>query len=77
MDQAELIALIEKAAREGSTDLDLSREGITQLPEQIGQLVNLESLDLEGNHLEQLPQSIGKLKQLTHLFLGSLEESVG
>ncbi len=49
MDQARLIAEIENAAREGAKELDLSDEGITQLPEQIGQLVNLQTLLLGGN----------------------------
>jgi len=46
MDQAELIKIIEKAARDGVKKLDLSSKGITELPEQISQLVNLQELQL-------------------------------
>ncbi|MHC4356172.1 MAG: hypothetical protein ACYS0H_26005 [Planctomycetota bacterium] len=48
MDQAELIKTIEKAAREETWVLDLSDKGITQLPEQIGQLGGLRKLVLRS-----------------------------
>ena len=44
MTQDELIALIDRAAEEGWTELDLSGKGLTELPPQVGQLTQLESL---------------------------------
>ncbi len=69
MDQVELLAIIEKAAREGALSLDLSAKGITQLPEQIGQLTNLQLLHLGGNQLSTLPEQIGQLVNLQRLDL--------
>ncbi len=69
MDQAELIAVIEKAARQLAEVLDLSHEGITQLPEQIGQLVDLRELHLHENQLSTLPEQIGQLANLEAIFL--------
>ena len=44
--QDELLALIDQAAAEGWTELDLSGQGLTELPPEIGQLTQLESLTL-------------------------------
>jgi Leucine-rich repeat (LRR) protein len=65
----ELLAIIEQAAREELTELDLSGKGITELPGEIGKLVNLRSLRLNDNELSELPESIGKLINLQDLFL--------
>jgi Leucine-rich repeat (LRR) protein len=37
---------------------------LTELPEEIGRLTNLQTLDLRSNNLQTLPES---LAQLTHL----------
>jgi len=71
MDQAELIAVIEKAAREEATELDLSRKAITQLPGQLGQLANLQMLHVSGNQLSTLPEQIGRLANLQTLDLSN------
>ncbi len=42
----ELIALIDRAAEEGWTELDLSGQGLTVLPPEIGKLTQLETLIL-------------------------------
>ncbi|NEO83336.1 MAG: leucine-rich repeat protein [Spirulina sp. SIO3F2] len=54
MTRAEVLALIERAAAEGWRELDLSGAGLTELPPEIGQLTQLESLILgkQGDGLE-------------------------
>jgi internalin A len=46
MTEAELLALIDRAAEEGWTELDLSGQNLTALPPEIGKLTQLESLIL-------------------------------
>ena len=48
------------------TDLRLSGS-LTELPAELGDLVNLEGLSVESNQLTTLPASIGKLTRLTAL----------
>ncbi|MGK7926074.1 MAG: leucine-rich repeat domain-containing protein, partial [Spirulina sp.] len=68
---------IEAARQEEATELDLSDMGLTELPDAIGQLINLKILHLgEGfgeeeqkNQLVTLPESLGNLTQLQTLFL--------
>lgn len=59
-----LLRVIRRAAREGWDGLDLSVNGIAELPDEIGQLTNLQSLILSGNPLTALPESIGQLTNL-------------
>ena len=69
MDKNELLKIIEKAAREKSTELNLSGEGITSLPPEIGKLTNLTELYLDNNQLTSIPAELGKLTNLTYLSL--------
>ncbi|NEP17061.1 MAG: GTP-binding protein [Leptolyngbya sp. SIO4C1] len=46
MTRDELLALIDQAAEEGWTELDLSGQGLTELPPEIGKLTQLEKLVL-------------------------------
>ncbi|MEM6252904.1 MAG: hypothetical protein AAF821_08275 [Cyanobacteria bacterium P01_D01_bin.156] len=46
MTRDELLALIDRAATEGWTELDLSGQGLSELPEEIGKLTQLERLIL-------------------------------
>ncbi|MBU0491848.1 MAG: hypothetical protein KKA73_15860 [Chloroflexi bacterium] len=69
MTREELLAIIDQAAREGWTELDLSGRGISELPAEIGRLTNLQTLDLRNNQLTALPEVIGQLTNLQTLYL--------
>lgn len=69
MDQDELLELIEKAAVEEWTELDLNHWGLTELPPEITQLTSLETLMLSANILTTIPPEIWKLTNLTSLDL--------
>ncbi|MGM3305158.1 leucine-rich repeat domain-containing protein [Anabaena sp. WFMT] len=82
MTEAELLQAIEKAARDGVTELDLSGYFLSNLPGEIGQLTNLQHLNLGDNQLSSLPQEIGQLTNLQSLDffknqLGSLPQEIG
>lgn len=79
---------IEAALRSGAKDLNLIGEWetaetkLTELPETLGQLTQLQSLDLSYNQLTTLPEWLGQLTQLHTLSvyenkLTSLPESLG
>jgi hypothetical protein len=77
----ELRAVIDRAAREGWTELDLSNRGITELPSEIGRLTNLKTLKLGNiilltsgsprNRLKTLPDAVAYLTNLQVLDLMS------
>ena len=71
MDPRELLEVIERAARDRVTELDLSGQKIAALPPEIGQLANLEYLDLQNNQIAALPPEIGQLAKLQVLLLDS------
>jgi hypothetical protein len=50
-------------------ELNLTGNKLTQLPKEIGNMVNLEKLLLNKNQLTELPKEIGKLKKLKSLSL--------
>lgn len=68
---AELLKVIESAARGHAVKLNLSIKSLTSIPREIKQLTNLVSLDLNTNQLAYLPQEIGQLKNLVSLDLNS------
>ncbi|KYC40751.1 GTPase [Scytonema hofmannii PCC 7110] len=91
MTEAELLEVIEQAATEGVTELDLCGKGLTVLPPEIGKLTQLKKLILgkyryreEGgqvgiisNNLCALPGEIGQLCQLEELqIVGNRLESL-
>ena len=55
---------IEAARRSGAKVLNLSGMNLTELPESLGQLTQLQSLDLFDNRLTTLPEWLGRLTQL-------------
>jgi small GTP-binding protein len=74
---AEQLLDIFRKTKESNTDsLDLSGYCITELPEEIGKLTNLQYLNLDNNHLTELPEAIGELKNLKKLSVSSCEQGV-
>ncbi|OYE03995.1 leucine-rich repeat domain-containing protein [Nostoc sp. 'Peltigera membranacea cyanobiont' 232] len=71
MTNEELLQILEEAARDKATILDLSDKGLIKLPAEIGQLSNLSQLYLQSNQLTMLPVEIGQLSNLTVLDLSS------
>jgi internalin A len=73
---------IQEALRTGAKALDLNDRRLTELPESLGQLTQLQSLDLSRNQLTALPESLGQFTQLQRLDLTgnqltTLPESLG
>ncbi len=62
---------IEAARQAGATELDLSGMKLTEVPEAIAGLTQLQSLDLSYNELTELPEAIAGLTQLQSLDLSS------
>jgi internalin A len=80
MESQELLELIDRAAEEQWTELDLAGKNLTELPPEIGKLIQLESLSLGywdddgnpvGNSLTDLPAELANLTNLTSLSLGN------
>jgi internalin A len=69
MTNEELLQLIEQAARDKLTALNLNGKRLTSLPPQIARLSNLKELYLFNNKLTTLPPEIGQLSRLTTLDL--------
>ena len=86
MTQEELLRLIDEAAADGRTTLDLSGQQLYELPPEIGKLTNLKTLVLGrwdkkeskaiGNYLKDLPDEIRHLRELRSLFLCGNQFSV-
>jgi internalin A len=70
MSKEEALQLIKKAAETGETWLDLSFQGLTELPPELFQLANLTQLELSENQLSSLPPELFQLTNLTALGLG-------
>src|SRR6266446_6652269 len=65
---------IEKARRSGAKEIDLGSRNnrpesdrLTELPESLGQLTQLQSLNLNNHLLTALPEFLGQLTQLQSL----------
>lgn len=66
---AEAERRIEAAFRKKEVTLDLSRLGLTSVPDSLGKLERLEILFLYDNRLTSLPESLGQMHMLGALFL--------
>jgi C-terminal of Roc, COR, domain/Ras of Complex, Roc, domain of DAPkinase/Leucine rich repeat len=73
--QRDLLAIIQTVSREQVTRFDLSGKGLTEIPEAIGRLTNLQFLDLSNNRLTEIPEGIGDLTELRELKLDDNELS--
>ncbi|MHC4474307.1 MAG: leucine-rich repeat domain-containing protein [Planctomycetota bacterium] len=71
MKQEEALKLIEQAATDGWTELDLTGKNLTAVPGEIGELKSLTELWLRDNNLTALPAEISQLKNLTDLVLSN------
>ncbi len=75
MTEDKVLEVIERAARDRVTELDLSGHGLKVLPPEIGRLKYLQRLVLgdkwDGNELEKLPPEISHLEQLRELKIAS------
>ena len=69
MNENELLQVIKRAAKEKATYLDLSNNGLTELPQEISKLVSVQYLNLDINQLSTLPLEITKLLNLKWLRL--------
>jgi internalin A len=67
----ELVRVIEKAATDGVTHLNLAAKNLTSIPKEIELLTNLRTLSLSSNQLVSLPPEIGRLKNLKSLDLNN------
>ena len=65
----ELMQKIEKVAQTDATELSFFGENLTELPPEIGQLNNLQSLYLSYSQLSELPPEMHRMPQLQKLDL--------
>jgi small GTP-binding protein len=73
MEKDKVLRVIEEAARNKQTKLELSMNQLKTLPAEIGKLTNLTTLDLSYSELKRLPAEIGRLTNLTTLDLSISE----
>ncbi|CAH1251184.1 LRRIQ4 [Branchiostoma lanceolatum] len=62
--------------------LDLSKQGLTSIPEEVFDITDLEVLDVSNNKLTSIPEAIGRLQKLYRLdadgnMLTSLPQAIG
>ena len=68
MIDAELLAIIAQAEREGWTELDLSGNDLERISPEIANLANLTELDLSDNQITAIPDAIANLADLAIQF---------
>jgi predicted ATPase len=71
MERQELLRLIDEAAADQRHALDLSGQGLAEIPEEIGKLQSLTELNLSGNQISKIPEVISKLHNLANLDLSN------
>ena len=62
-----VIAIINEAKKTNTKELRLSYKKLSEIPAEVGELLQLEVLDISNNTLVVLPNFIGKLKNLKKL----------
>lgn len=67
MSNQEVLAIIDKAAANRATQLNISGRNIDSLPSEIGNLKDLLSLTIYGTNIRELPPQIGELTNLKKL----------
>ncbi len=67
MTMTRVLKLIEQAALDKWTKLDLSGQRLTEIPETIAELKNLRQLNLSRNQITEIPEAISELKNLQQL----------
>ncbi len=55
--------MIEKARQTGATELELAGMGLTEIPDSIAQLSQLQKLNLSNNEITDIPDTIPELVQ--------------
>ncbi len=65
---------IADSLKQSLSQLDLSSLGLTELPESLGELKQLQNLSVWRNQLTELPESLRKLTSLRYLLLHGNEE---
>ena len=73
---------MEEALKTPEEVIKLQLSGLSQIPAEITQFTNLQSLHVENNHINELPAEIGQLKNLQELnlsgnYLQSLPAEIG
>ena len=69
MNKSDISSYIKKAKQKKVTEIDFSNRGITELPEEIGDLIHLQKLNLSYNNITSLPSTICNLVNLKELYL--------
>uniref|UniRef100_UPI004055A30B COR domain-containing protein n=1 Tax=Candidatus Electronema sp. TaxID=2698783 RepID=UPI004055A30B len=69
MGKEEALQLIKEAAETGATSINLMRQGLTEVPQDVFQLASLKRLYLRYNRLSYLPPEIVNLPKLKELYL--------
>ena len=57
------------------TSVNLSRQGLTEIPEEVFLNTSIKILRLYGNNLDSLPERIGELVNLEKLYVGKNNRS--
>lgn len=69
MDRADILQFIQRVKESKATAIDLSNKGITELPDEICELLWVKSIDLSYNNLTELPAKFSNLENLEKLYL--------
>ncbi len=67
--KAELLRLIDQAADEGWTELDLSSKGLDELPNEIKKLKKLKEINLDFNSFARIPAPLSDIASLSIIHL--------